>query len=383
MTGVTSVSGLELRSQITSGGTLELWLEDVTVPEPAADEVVVRVEAAPLNPSDIILLLGPADPSAIQSGGTIDRPTATAPIPQSRMAGVGSRLDVPMPVGNEGAGIVIKAGDNVQSLIGWAVAARSSRGMYAQYRVVRASDCLLLREGVTPKEGASAFINPLTALGMVETMRREGHTALVHTAAASNLGQMLNRVCMADGIALVNIVRSVQQANILREIGAKYIVDSTAPNFASDLADALAETGATLAFDAIGGGTMAAIILKSMEAVATRKATAYSRYGSSIHKQVYIYGALDPGPKVIEGNLGTAWGVGGWLMTWCLEKIGPKDTQRLRERVSAELTTTFASRYTGEISLAEALSPDVIAAYSKRATGEKYLIVPGKALSMG
>jgi NADPH-dependent curcumin reductase CurA len=252
--------------------------------------------------------------------------------------------------------------------------------MYAQYRVVKASDCLLLPQGTTARDGASAFINPLTVLGMVETMHREGHTALVHTAAASNLGQMLNRVCLADGIGLVNIVRSPRQAEILHRTGAKYVLDSTAPTFGRDLADALAETGATLAFDAIGGGMMAATILSSMEQVASRNATNYSRYGSSIHKQVYIYGLLDPGPKVIEGNLGMAWSVGGWLMTWFYQKIEPDTAQRLRDRVAAELTTTFASRYTSAISLAEVLSPDVIAAYSKRATGEKYLVVPNGRL---
>jgi NADPH2:quinone reductase len=380
MADVANVSGLELRSKITSSGELELWLEDVTTPELAADEVVIRVEASPINPSDLGLLLGPADLSTIRSGGTADRPTATVSIPRSRMAGVADRLDQSMLVGNEGAGVVVKAGADVQAMIGRALATRTL-GMYAQYRVAKASECVVLPEGTTPKEGASAFINPLTALGMVETMRREGHTALVHTAAASNLGQMLNRVCLADGIALVNVVRNTKQAGILREIGAKHVLDSTTPTFVSDLTDALAETGATLAFDAVGGGTLAATILSSMEAAARRKATTYNRYGSPIHKQVYIYGILDTGPTEIDHSFGMAWGVGGWLMTWFMQKIGPQDAQRLRDRVAAELTTTFASHYTAEISLAEALSPDVIAAYSKRATGEKYLITPNKSVA--
>jgi NADPH:quinone reductase len=244
MADVADVSGLELRSKITSGGELELWLEEVTTPELAADEVVIRVEASPINPSDLGVLLGPADLSTIRSGGTGDRPTATASIPPSRMAGVAGRLDESMLVGNEGAGVVVKAGADLQALIGRTLATRTL-GMYAQYRVAKASECMVLPEGTTPKEGASAFINPLTALGMVETMRREGHTALVHTAAASNLGQMLNRVCLADGIALVNVVRNTKQAGILREIGAKHVLDSTTPTFVSDLTDALAETGAT------------------------------------------------------------------------------------------------------------------------------------------
>ena len=380
MADVADLSGLELRSKITSGGELELWLEDVTTPELAADEVVIRVEASPINPSDLGVLLGPADLSTIRSGGTGDRPTATASIPRSRMAGLAGRLDESMLVGNEGAGVAVKAGAELQALIGRMLATRTL-GMYAQYRVAKASECMVLPEGTTPKEGASAFINPLTALGMVEAMRREGHTALVHTAAASNLGQMLNRVCLADGIALVNVVRNTKQAGILREIGAKYVLDSTTPTFVSELTDALAETGATLAFDAVGGGTLAATILSSMEEAAGRKATTYNRYGSPIHKQVYIYGILDTGPTEIDRSFGMAWGVGGWLLTWFMQRIGPQDAQRLRDRVAAELTTTFASHYTAEISLAQALSPDVIAAYSKRATGEKYLITPNKSVA--
>jgi hypothetical protein len=286
------------------------------------------------------------------------------------------RLDQAVPVGNEGAGIVIDAGTRSRELIGRTVATRSNLGMYAQYRIVKASNCMLLPEGTPPRQGASAFINPLTALGMVETMRREGHTALVHTAAASNLGQMLNRVCLADHIGLVNIVRSKQQMEILRVLGAKYVLDSTSVTFKTDLADALAETGATLAFDAIGGGNMASTILEGMEQAALRNAKSYSRYGSSTHKQVYIYGVLDAEPTQIDRNLGMAWGVGGWLMTRFIEKIGPREAERLRNRVAAELTTTFASNYTAEISLTEALSPDIIARYARRATGEKYLIVP-------
>ncbi len=371
-------SGLELRSKITHDGTLELWLEEVATPSPAADEVLLRVEATPINPSDLVMLLGPADMATLRAGGTPERPITTASVPQSRLAFVAARLDQPMLVGNEGAGIVVDAGSEARALIGRAVAARAS-GMYAQYRTVKLSDCLVLPEGTPPKSGAAAFVNPLTALGMIETMRREGHTALVHTAAASNLGQMLNRLCQQEGIALVNIVRSPDQAALLRELGAKYVLDSTAASFVNDLTDAIAETGATLGFDAIGGGPMAATILLSMEKALTRKATAYNRYGSPVHKQVYIYGGLDMRPTDLPRNFGMAWGVGGWLMPWYLQTIGPRDAQRLHDRVAAELTTTFASRYTAEISLSEALAPPVIAAYNKRATGEKYLITPNRA----
>jgi NADPH2:quinone reductase len=378
MANPTKFSGLELRSKITSGGKLELWLEDVATPEPAPDEVLIRVEASPINPSDLGMLLGPADLSTLHSSGTTDRPTLTAAIPQPRLAAFAARLDEPMRVGNEGAGTVVKTGANAQALLGRTVAAFAS-GMYAQYRIAKASECIALQEGTTPKQGASAFVNPLTALGMLETLRREGHTALVHTAAASNLGQMLNRLCLADGIALVNIVRNPEQAHILREIGAKYVLDSTSPSFTADLTDALAETGATLAFDAISGGTLATTILGAMEAALSRKATAYNRYGSPIHKQVYLYGVLDTGPTILERNAGMAWGIGGWLVTSFLQKIGPQGAERLRDRVAANLTTIFASNYTSEISLAEALSPKIIAAYSKRTTGEKHLITPHKS----
>jgi NADPH2:quinone reductase len=377
---VTTIS-LEMRTKITSEARLELWLEETIVPRPAADELVVRVEAAPLNPSDIILLLGPVDPASLQAGGTPTRPTASANIPLERMSGLEARLDRALPAGNEGAGVVVDAGSDARMLVGRTVAARGPLGMYAQYRVLKASDCLVLPEGASAREGASAFINPLTVLGMVETMHREGHSALVHTAAASNLGQMLNRVCLTDGIPLVNIVRDQAQAGILRQLGAKHVLDSTSASFHRDLVGAIAETGATLAFDAIGGGTMAGTIVRAMEEALGAKATSYSRYGSPVHKQVYIYGMLNPAPRVLEGNLGMAWGVGGWLMTWFYEKLDAATAQRLRDRVTKELTTSFASHYTSEISLADALSPEVIIAYSRRATGEKFLVRPSETRS--
>ena len=292
------------------------------------------------------------------------------------------RLDQSMPVGNEGAGVVVAAGasDEAQALLGKTVAIFGG-AMYSQYRCVKVGQCLVLPEGTTPAEGASCFVNPLTALGMVETMRREGHTALVHTAAASNLGQMLNRICIEDEVGLVNIVRTQQQEDLLRAIGAKHVCNSSAPTFMQDLTEALAATGATLAFDAIGGGKLAGQILTCMEAALTRSATEYSRYGSATHKQVYIYGALDPGPTVLNRSFGIAWGVGGWLLWPFLQKIGPAAAQKLRERVVAELKTTFASHYTKEISLAEALRLEEIAVYGKRATGAKYLINPNKGVA--
>jgi len=297
------------------------------------------------------------------------------------MRAMAGRLDDSMPVGNEGAGTVVTAGSSpqAQALLGKTVAILGG-AMYAQYRTVKAADALLLPEDATAADGASCFVNPLTALGMVGTMRLEGHTALVHTAAASNLGQMLNKICIKDGVPLVNIVRSPEQAAILKEIGATYICDSTAPTFMDDLVNALAATGATLAFDAIGGGKLAGQILTAMEAAINRTAKVYSRYGSTVHKQVYIYGGLDVRPTEFGRGFGMAWGVGGWLLTPFLGKIGPAEGQKLRERVAAELKTTFASHYTQEISLVETLQPDIIAAYNRRATGEKYLINPNKGV---
>ncbi|MFS2110883.1 zinc-binding dehydrogenase [Sphingomonas sp. Sphisp140] len=371
------LTGLELRSTISSDGNLTLSLEPVTLAAPGPDEVIVRVEAAPLNPSDLGLLLGPADMSTLKAGGTADHPTLTAAIPAARMPAMKPRLDQSMAVGNEGAGTVVLAGENVAGLLGKKVGMLGG-SMYAQYRKIAARDCIPLPEGATAADGASMFVNPLTALSMVETLRMEGHKALVHTAAASNLGQMLNRICIADGVPLVNIVRSEAQAAILREIGAKYIVDSSAPDFREKLTDAIAETGATLAFDAIGGGKIVNSILHAMEAAANRTATAYSRYGSSTWKQVYVYGMLDTSPMELDRGYGLAWGVSGFLVTPFLMKLGLEGTLRLRARVAAELTTTFASHYTNTISLAEALDPKVVEAYAKKATGEKYLIDPSR-----
>ena len=371
-----STKGLELRS-LVSDGKLELSLVDVELSPPGPGEVIVRIEAAPLNPSDLGLLTGPSDLATLDQRGTADRPVLTASIPEQRMPMVRARLNESMPVGNEGAGTVIAAGEGAEELIGKTVAVIGG-GMYTQYRKARLTDLLPFPDGVTAREGASAFVNPLTALAMVETMKAEGHTALVHTAAASNLGQMLNRICIADGVKLVNIVRSPEQAKILHDIGAKYVVDSTSANFRDTLVDALAETGATIAFDATGGGPLAGQIIAAMEVAANRNATSYSRYGSNTHKQVYIYGMLDLGPTLIGRDTGFAWSVSGFLLTPFLMKAGAEVVGRMRARVAAEIRTTFASHYTAEISLAEALDKDILLAYSAKKTGEKYLILPSK-----
>ena len=360
---------LQLRSLVKADQTVELFLDAVEVPEPGPGEVVVRVEASPINPSDLGLLLAGADVTAAVSGGSADRPVVTAPLPDAAMRAVAGRVGIPMPAGNEGAGTVVAAGASAaaMALLGKTVAVAGG-AMYAQYRCVDASLCLELPEGTQAVDGASSFVNPLTVLGMVETMRLENHVALVHTAAASNLGQMLNRLCVQEQIPLVNIVRRHEQEELLRSAGATYVCNSTSPVFMDELTAALKETAATLAFDATGGGKLASQILTCMEAAASA-AGSYSRYGSTVHKQVYIYGSLDRGPTELTRNFGMAWGIGGWLLTPFLQKIGPEGMQRFRRRVAAELTTTFASSYTDQVSLAGALQLQAITAYAQQATG--------------
>jgi NADPH2:quinone reductase len=370
---------LQLRSLIRRSGELEVSLAEVSVPEPAADEVLVRIEATPINPSDLGLLFGAADMSRANVSGSAERPLLTAPVPDKAMKAMAGRLDQSMPVGNEGAGVVVQAGSTpaAQALLGRKVALLGG-AMYAQYRCIKAEQCLRLPDDVTPAQGASCFVNPLTALGMVETMRREGHEALVHTAAASNLGQMLNRVCLQDKVALVNIVRMQEQVDLLKAQGAKFVCNSESPAFMAELTEAIAATGATIGFDAIGGGKLAGQILTCMDAALSRNAKEYSRYGSTTHKQVYVYGGLDTAPTEIVRNFGFSWGMGGWLLFLFLERIGPAAAQKLRERVAAELKTTFASHYSHEISLAGALQMQAIAVYGQRATGAKVLINPNK-----
>ena len=372
-------TGLQIRSLVKASGELELSLLSLPIPDPNEDEVIIRVEATPINPSDLGLLLAVADITTVTATNSPTGPVVRALIPEAAMRGLQARIDLALPVGNEGAGIVVRTGSSPQAsaLLGKTVATIAG-GMYAQYRCVKANQCVVLPPGTTPAEGASIFVNPLTALSMVDVMRREGHRALVHTAAASNLGQMLNRLCLKDSIALVNIVRSQAQEALLRNMGAEWVCDSNSPNFRQDLNDAMIATGATLAFDAIGGGTLASQILSAMEAAINKTAKAYSRYGSATHKQVYIYGALDTGPTVLKRNFGPAFGLGGWLLTNYLQRIGHEAQDSLQARVLAELGTTFACSYTREISLTEALSLEAIAAYSLRTTGGKYLINPAR-----
>jgi NADPH2:quinone reductase len=383
MNTTTPRRGLQLRSLIKASGELELALHSVEVPPPELNEVVVRVEAAPINPSDIGLLFGAADIETLTVGGSGTQAKASARVPERALRAMAGRMGQALPVGNEGAGVVVAAGSSAaaQALLGKTVAVLGG-AMYAQYRTIAEDQCLLLPPGTTPAEGASCFVNPLTALGMTETMRREGHKALVHTAAASNLGQMLNRICIKDGIALVNIVRKPEQEQLLRKAGAKHVCNSMAPTFMEDLTQALIDTGATIAFDATGGGKLAGQILSCMEAALVKRAKEYSRYGSSTHKQVYLYGGLDTSATELNrGSIGMAWGLGGWLLMPFLQRIGPQAALALRQRVAAEIKTTFASHYSREISLPEALQRDTILGYWRRATGEKFLINPNRGLA--
>jgi NADPH:quinone reductase len=372
-------TGLQLRSLVTPEGTLRLSLDTVDVPVPRADEVIVRIEATPINPSDLGTLLGAADPQTAVLSGTADHPVATLRIPEAARKAMMVRAGNSMPVGNEGAGIVVAAGssDAAQALMRRPVAVLGG-AMYSHFRCVPAADCLPLPEGASPVDGASAFINPLTALGMVETMRREGHHALVHTAAASNLGQMLNRLCLQDGVALVSVVRKPEHVTLLRGLGAVHVVNSESPEFMAELTDALTATGATLAFDATGGGRLAGQILSAMEASLAKTAPSIGRYGTTTHKQVYLYGGLDTSTTEIVRNFGMAWGIGGWLVFPFMQKIGAEAAAKLKARVAAELKTTFRSHYSREVSLAEALQPANIAAYGRRATGDKFLINPSR-----
>ncbi len=373
--------GLALHSTIrandSGGGTVELALARVPVPDPGPDEVVIRVEAAPINPSDLGVLFGPADVSTVRAAEGEHGPAVVADIPDGLARLVAGRLDQTIPTGNEGAGVVVAAGSSAraQDLVGRTVAVLGG-SMYAEYRLSEAKRCLVLAEGTTPAEGASCFVNPLTALGMVETMRLEGHSALVHTAAASNLGQMLQKICTADGVPLVNIVRRVEHGELLRGLGAEHVVNSSSDTFMTDLIAALTDTGATLGFDATGGGKLAGQILTAMEAALSANAPAYSRYGSATLKQVYIYGGLDRSQTVLTRNFGMAWGLGGWLLPHFLQRIGPEAADRLRQRVAAEIRTTFASSYANTVTLQEALDPAAVAVYAKQATGEKYLVTP-------
>ena len=371
----------EIRSTVTSDGTVEISIVSTPMPVPSENEVLIKVEAAPINPSDLALLISfAADLDNIEFSGEDETPKTTIKIRPSLMAALKGRVDQPMSAGNEGAGIVVGAGEKAAALIGKTVGVAGG-SMYSQYRCAPASSCLVMDEGITSTEAASSFVNPLTALAFVETMKMENHVALVNTAAASNLGQMLVKICKDDGIPLVNIVRKPEQVKILKDLGAEYICDTSQSDFMKDLVEALVSTGATLGFDATGGGNEGKLpgqILAAMEIAANKTAKEYSRYGSDVYKQVYIYGGLDPTPTVLNRSYGLQWGLGGWLLTPMIGRIGMERFAEMRQRVVREIKTTFASHYTQEISLEDMLQPDKIKAYAKQGTGAKYLVNPHK-----
>ena len=366
-------SNKQITSTVTDEGKLEIAITESERPIPGDDEVLIQVEATPINPSDLGLLIGPGDINTLKAEDS----KIIMDVPKAIMGAMGPRLNKPMPVGNEGSGVVIEAGANAQELLGKVVSVVGG-GMYTQYRCLPAASCMVMNEGTEPRDCASSFVNPLTALGMVETMKMEGHTALVHTAAASNLGQMLVKICKDDGVQLVNIVRKQEHVDLLKSFGAQFVCNSSDDDFMEQLTSAITETKATLAFDATGGGELAGKILACMEAAARKNATEYSPYGSTDHKQVYIYGALNQSGITLPNNrsFGMYWGIGGFLLTPFLGKVGFEKMGELQARVASEIKTTFASTYTQEVSLEEVLTLESLMVYAKQATGEKFLINP-------
>lgn len=365
-------TGKQLTTQLDADGTLTVQLNDKTWDAPTGTQVLVQVEATPINPSDLGLLLASADTeNAVYSPGKI-----VAQMPANATRAMKARHGMAMPAGNEAAGIVVAAGDApaAQALLGKRVACVPGTA-YASYAYAESGMCLPVADSVSAAQAASSFVNPMTALGFVETMKLEGFTGIVHAAAASNLGQMLVKICLEDGVPLVNIVRSDEQVKLLKDLGATHVLNMTDADFMPKLIDAIAETKAMIGFDPIGGGTLAGQILSAMEAAASRGA-AFSRYGSSEAKKVYIYGALDLGPTILNRAFGLTWDLAGWLLTPFMGKAGPEIVGRMRARVAKDLTTTFASYYKAEVSLEEMLSKAAVAEYNARRTGEKYLVTP-------
>ena len=367
-----TTTGKQLFTTLAPDGTLTVEVAETAFPAPTGNQVLVRMEAAPINPSDLALLFGPADlENAEYSPGKV-----VATMPEPFASAMKARHGQRMPVGNEGAGTVVAAGTSeaAQALIGQRVACVPG-GAYAEYAIADAAMCLPLGDQ-SSEQGASSFVNPMTALGFAETARAEGQRAIIHAAAASNLGQMLVKICQEDGIELVNIVRKPEQAEILRELGATHIVDSSASDFMAQLRAAIEATGAYLGFDPIGGGTMSDSCLKAMEQVAASKMGEYNRYGSNQPKKMYIYGRLDLGPTILTPAYGFGWTLSGWLLTPFMAKAGMETVVRMRQRVLNGLTTTFASSYKRKVTLEEMLERNAALDYRAMRTGEKYLVTP-------
>jgi NADPH:quinone reductase-like Zn-dependent oxidoreductase len=364
-------------TQVNADATLEIFFERRAMPVPKPHEVLVKVQATPINPSDLGLLFGAADVATCVATERNNMPSLRAQIPEAGMRAMQGRVGEALPIGNEGCGIVVAAGDSpeAQAMIGKMVALIGGE-IYAEYRCLPAQMCMVLPDGTNPQQGASCFVNPLTSLAFTEVMKRDGYSGIIHAAAASNLGQMLVKICKADAIPLINIVRNAEQASLLRSIGAEYVLDSTSDTFMADLTAAIVETGIMLGFDPIGGGKLSGQMLACMEAAAVKRMTTYSRYGSDTMKQVYIYGALDVGPTILNRSFGLTWSLSGFLLTPFMQMAGPEIVGRMRKRVVDELTTTFKSHYSHEVSLFDVVKPEIAAAYNAKRTGEKYLIRP-------
>ena len=372
---------LQLQSCVDDEGYIECALFEVEIADPGADEVLIEVEAAPINPSDLGLMFFFADTDTAEACERNGYPAVRVPLPPALYKAMAARQGLWLPAGNEGAGKVIAAGesDGAQALLGKRVGAFGGE-FFAHYRSVPAMQCLPLNDDVSAEEGASCFVNPMTALGFVETAKLEGHKAIVHAAAASNLGQMLNRICLEDGIPLVNIVRSDEQVALLKHQGADMVINASDTDFSAQLRAALESTGATVAFDPIGGGPLSNSILSAMEAAAQKRMPVWSRYGSEEFKQVYIYGMLDPSPTTLTRGYGFAWSVGGWLLTPFLQRAGLERLGAMRHRVQQGLKSTFASHYSHRTSLEGALAVEAVKLYGKKATAQKTLIEPRAAL---
>lgn len=369
----------QLFTSVTEDHELVLSVEPLTVPEPGPDEVVVAIQAAPINPSDLGLLVGPADLSTARRGEVGGHPALIADVHPTLRRLAAARAGKKLPVGNEGAGLVVAAGASVgaQALLGRTVTAVGG-AMYRTHRVLHSRAVLPLPEGAAAAEGASLFVNPMTVQAFLATMQQEGHTAIVHTAAASNLGQMLAKLCRKENVPLVAIVRRESQRAILAELGVPHIVDSSTETFFEDLVRAIAAAEATLCFDAIGGGDMANTVLIAMEAALRSRGAESSIYGTPVHKQVYQYGRLDFGPTRLTGSYGMYWGVGGWLLTPRLKELGSKRTMQMRQYAIEERNGIFASQYARTVGLDDLLDPETAQAINRKSTGGKVLIDPSQ-----
>ena len=365
---------IQMQSCVHESGTVECTLIEIELPEPGPDDVVVKIEAAPINPSDLGLMFGAADLSTLRAAERDGQPAVILDVPDAAMRAMAPRIGHWMAVGNEGSGRVIAAGksDAAQALMGQRVGMFGGE-MYAGHRCLPASQCMAFPENISAEQAASCFVNPMTALGFMETRLMEGQQAIVQTAAASNLGQMLLRLCQADDVPLVNIVRSDEQVALLKSKGAEWVLNSQAESFMKDLIAALVATGATLTFDAIGGGRGVNRILTAME-IAAAQTGPWSRYGSEELKQAYIYGQLDLGATELTRGYGWVWSVSGWLLTPFMKRAGPEVVARMQQRVLEEIDTTFASQYSSRLSLAEAITVEAVEDYCARKTGQKTLL---------